>query len=387
MFSTDQDLIEHGEEFIQHFGVKGMKWGVRKNESSSAKDRRLKNKEIVLQKTLKGGGEVIVTKTPPLKVLQKLGGVIPKLGQHLDDLANFSIRDKNGKPVGDASFYRVGDHLSLDWIGIGSKHRGQGYATAAFGAAVQYAKDNGIKRVTLEVPGASPDALHIYEKFGFKKTGQLTSNDVWGGLTSMELLIEDAVKHADRSLLDYILEALDQVTENEGLMQMNNTAELRHFGVKGMKWGVRRDRIRKGRAEREINAKIQRNDKWGKSKKATSNSYAERVVRDEIRSKTGAGRLSDAELSARLKRIKMEKEYEAILREDREKFRSTITPAIKVARDILANVATNVMTDIATEKVKGYDRQKYRYAPSTHSAYTVDTIRKALPGPRVPTRR
>ena len=101
MFSTDQDLIEHGEEFIQHFGVKGMKWGVRKNESSSAKDRRLKNKEIVLQKTLKGGGEVIVTKTPPLKVLQKLGGVIPKLGQYLDDYANFSIRDKNGKPVGD----------------------------------------------------------------------------------------------------------------------------------------------------------------------------------------------------------------------------------------------------------------------------------------------
>ena len=162
---------------------------------------------------------------------------------------------------------------------------------------------------------------------------------------------------------------------------------IQHFGVKGMKWGVRRDRIRKGRAEREINAAIQRNDKWGKSKKATSNSYAERVVRDEIRSKTGAGRLSDAELSARLKRIKMEKEYEAILREDREKFRSTITPAIKVARDILANVATNVMTDLVTEKVKGYDRQKYRYAPSTHSAYTVDTIRKALPGPRVPARR
>ena len=83
----------------------------------------------------------------------------------------------------------------------------------------------------------------------------------------------------------------------------------------------------------------------------------------------------------------MEKEYEAILREDREKFRSTITPAIKVARDILANVATNVMTDLVTEKVKGYDRQKYRYAPSTHSAYTVDAIRKALPGPRVPARR
>lgn len=387
MFSTDQDLIEHGEEFIQHFGVKGMKWGVRKNESSSAKDRRLKNKEIVLQKTLKGGGEVIVTKTPPLKVIQKLGGVIPKLGQHLDDYANFSIRDKEGRRVGDASFYRMGDHLSLDWIGIDSKHRGQGYATAAFGAAVQYAKDNGIKRVTLEVPGASPDALHIYEKFGFKKTGQLTSNDMWGGLTSMELLIEGAVKHADRSLLDYILEALDQVTENEGLMRMNTTDELRHFGVKGMKWGVRKDRIRKGRAEREINAKIQRNDKWGKSKKATSNSYAERVVRDEIRSKTGAGRLSDAELSARLKRIKMEKEYEAILAEDREKFRATITPGIRVARDILANVATNVMTDLVTEKIKGQDRQKYRYAPSTHSAYTVDTIRKALPGPRVPARR
>ena len=150
---------------------------------------------------------------------------------------------------------------------------------------MQYAKDNGIKRVTLEVPGASPDAQHIYEKFGFKKTGQLTSNDMWGGLTSMELLIEGAVKHADRSLLDYILEALDQVTENEGLMQMNTTDELRHFGVKGMKWGVRKDRIRKGRAEREINAKIQRNDKWGKSKRRlrTVMLSASSVTRSEVR--------------------------------------------------------------------------------------------------------
>lgn len=44
-----------------------------------------------------------------------------------------------------------------------------------------------MKQLTLEVPGISPDARHIYEKQGFEVVGQISDeDDVWGGLTSMK---------------------------------------------------------------------------------------------------------------------------------------------------------------------------------------------------------
>ena len=42
--------------------------------------------------------------------------------------------------------------------------------------------------MTLEVPGNSPDARHIYEKLGFVAQEQISGDDdIWGGLTSMKL--------------------------------------------------------------------------------------------------------------------------------------------------------------------------------------------------------
>jgi ribosomal protein S18 acetylase RimI-like enzyme len=46
--------------------------------------------------------------------------------------------------------------------------------------------------VTLEVPGNSPDARHIYTKLGFKVVKEATAKEikndpVWGGLTDMKL--------------------------------------------------------------------------------------------------------------------------------------------------------------------------------------------------------
>lgn len=166
------------DNFLEHYGVKGMKWGVRKKSDP----------QILATRILKNGSTLSITKDPTPPIARLISKMSPTQKARIDAGMNLTLRDKNGKSVGDASVFKESkDSLNLMWIGVKSSERGQGYASAAVGAVVDYAKSNGLSKLTLEVPGDSPDARHIYEKYGFVATKELSSDDVWGGLTAMEL--------------------------------------------------------------------------------------------------------------------------------------------------------------------------------------------------------
>lgn len=86
--------------------------------------------------------------------------------------------------------------LNIVWIEIYNGYEGNHYATETMKAIIGWAKKNGYKKLTLEVPGISPNARHIYEKLGFKVTGKTlgNENDLWGGLTCMEKTFATAAK-------------------------------------------------------------------------------------------------------------------------------------------------------------------------------------------------
>jgi hypothetical protein len=70
-------------------------------------------------------------------------------------------------------------------------------------AARDFGKQQNFEKMTLEVPGNSPDARHIYEKLGFKVTKEADdTDDFWGGLTEMEYKFNSAkhgaLTHHDR---------------------------------------------------------------------------------------------------------------------------------------------------------------------------------------------
>lgn len=82
------------------------------------------------------------------------------------------------------------EELNIMWIETYEDYRGKGYSQAILTELIRFAKSQGYKYVTLEVPGRSPDARHIYEKLGFKDDGVLTTQEedfYWGGLTRMKL--------------------------------------------------------------------------------------------------------------------------------------------------------------------------------------------------------
>lgn len=57
--------------------------------------------------------------------------------------------------------------VNIVWVEIDQKYRGKGYSQSVLEEIIKFAKSSGYKKMTLEVPGISPNARHIYEKLGF----------------------------------------------------------------------------------------------------------------------------------------------------------------------------------------------------------------------------
>jgi len=176
------------ENALQHFGVKGMRWGVRKESSSTRSPLTGLGPDRIERRT-KNGDLFVLSKDPPNPIIKSLAAISPKYRDAYNRGASLTITDKDGKKIGDAIVdKRSDDELYLNWLGIKKHARGQGYATEAMKSAAEFGQKAGFKKMTLEVPGNSPDARHIYEKLGFKVTKEEIDPDdfVWGGLTSME---------------------------------------------------------------------------------------------------------------------------------------------------------------------------------------------------------
>lgn len=138
---------------------------------------------------------------------------------------------------------------------------------------------------------------------------------------------------------------------------------LRHYGIKGMRWGIRR----KDPGTSGVNGNSQKKggpkDKWGRSTKKTANT---KYVRGLKSVKT----MSDAELKSRVNRIQLEKQYNNLVKKDRE----ALSKGANYVGGILANVVTNVATSYVTDAFMG-NRGKWSPGPTTH---TVEQIQLAL---------
>lgn len=186
---------------LYHHGVKGQKWGVRRYQNQNGTltpagkkrytanfSERAEPREII-RSTTKSGATLVASKNPTPALTRFLSKLSPKVRDVCErsDICKIKV---DGKTVGDLQLYKESkDSINVVWVGVSKKHEGQGYGTAAMNGVIQYAKDQKLKHVTLEVPAISPNARHIYEKLGFKTTGEVLGDkdDIWGGLTKMRL--------------------------------------------------------------------------------------------------------------------------------------------------------------------------------------------------------
>lgn len=288
------------DEILAHFGIKGMKWGVRKSEHAAG-PQAPKGGELVLKKSFKTGDKLSIYKMPPSGLARLFSRMSKNYAKDVKNYPQFNFYDKAGTKVGEGAFVREKDSLHLDWITVKTKHRGKGYASAAMKGVVKYAQNEGLKKLTLEVPGNAPDARHIYEKLGFRSNGKDTPSegplDPWGGLFGMEYNVpQKRVKHAqteeewEEQFADEFAQVLiDNFGTSGGTMEQSDGVEavLAHFGIKGMKWGQR------------------------KAHPVTADAKQKQTVKDKVK-KTKVGSVSNADLQAAIRRMQLEQDFKRL---------------------------------------------------------------------------
>jgi predicted GNAT family acetyltransferase len=293
------------EQVLAHYGVRGMRWGVRKSELAAGPQPPKKGAELVLQRDFKTGDKLTIYKMPPSAVAKTLSRISKNYAKEVKNYPQFNFYDKNGSRVGEGAFVRKKDELYLDWITVKTKHRGKGYASAAMKGVVKYAQREGIKKMTLEVPGNAPDAQHIYTKMGFKLNGKNEPpdgpNDPWGGLKGMEYRVpQGRVKHAELTAEEQWEEAFaeefadilsEQFGTSGGSMEQSDDLInfLAHYGIKGMRWGQRKKQARPVSSDAKAKTEVK-----------------ERVKKDKISA------ISNADLQATIRRMQLEQDFKRL---------------------------------------------------------------------------
>jgi len=171
----------YNDSYLMHYGVLGMKWGVRHDRDED----RLRSYKV----TTKHGETFTIDEDKKSLIARGLAMLSGSNAQFQRLSGIYTMHDAKGNKIGDLQTFDESEtSRNIVWIGVNTKSRGKGYASAAMKQVINQARKDGKKKLTLEVPGDSPDARHIYESLGFKATHVLTSDDdVWGGLTAMEM--------------------------------------------------------------------------------------------------------------------------------------------------------------------------------------------------------
>ena len=254
------------EEFLAHYGVLGMKWGVRKDRKSSSNESN-------------SNGTKRGTKESP------------------EDRARRIVSMDKAPTDIDSPIFSNDAVIPYDrGITVGN-HWAQGYVT----------NEGGSKKAPVT----------YYQKFSTgEKIIELTNGDLVGVDKSGKI-----IPYMDAFEGDTKFEAFKPAKDLKQ-SDSNFTEEfLAHYGILGMKWGVRRDRKELARARGESvpvrdlqgNKIVERDGKYQRKDGATRSVDAVKARTSQTKARAyGTDSLSNEDIDELIKRLDLEKKYSQI---------------------------------------------------------------------------
>lgn len=282
------------EDALAHFGVKGMKWGVRK-EKAAAGNKRAQRQIAREDKRFsrKANSDIVA-----IKVYNE---AVPHINKRIDAI-NSKPQYKNADFTRDTPlrrrYYKEGQDAMIQELEKAANTRVSRTGNKKLGVIENH---NGTwDLIVRDVQHADDDNVVTTVKLTFNDTGHIVG-------------FEFVPKNPE------LLQA-EEAEEAEEVEEF-----LAHFGVKGMKWGVRRSEQKRAASSDDANAA---SDAKAKVKKAG-----------------GTHALSNKELQDLVTRMNLEKQFNSLKPDSKAKV------ATKFVADVLLSAGKQQATKLAQEQL------------------------------------
>lgn len=288
------------DDVLMHFGIKGMKWGVRKNPEQHAANK-IRKLDAKFEKVANKADTHMRLWTHSVVTMKKSG----------------DLKRINDKPEYAASKWRLK-------FGVAKRELQRKYEDEIAGKLMEHLKKNANEIVNRSAT-RKLDVEQLY------KDGKVLreSKSVWR-IVTVPIKQADGGSLVIRLVRDEFDRIIDMIPEEDTTLEQGfDAAEnvLAHFGIKGMKWGQR------------------------KARPVSADAKQKQGVKDRVK-KNKVGSVSNTDLQAAIRRMQLEQDFKRLSVNERSGVARWISSAmLEIGKKEVQAYAAKKVASVVAKKV------------------------------------